>query len=377
MPSEKTDIVSTNTRSKTISNESFPRTISTRKQKHIDVCMDEELYFVEGNHTSGFSQVHFIHSAFPEMKFDDISTEIKFLGTTIRLPLFISCMTGGSDDGFNANRELAKAAQSCGIPIGLGSIRVLFDHPERIDDFSIKSCAPDVPVLANLGAVQIRDIDIKKIKALVKKLEADALVVHLNCGQELFQEGGDRDFRGLFDAIGRAVETMNLPIIVKETGFGIRPRDVKRLIDLGVAYVDLAGAGGTNWILVEQGCQGDDQAAEEFSSWGLATAMLTDASRDISDRILASGGLRNGMDLAKSLALGAYAGGMALPFIRAALETRADGVCLEIENIQKVLQSVMFLTGSRTIEELRQAPLIKSPEFQNYVDTLKQTDRIR
>lgn len=352
-----------------------PSSISQRKQDHIDVCRKGSGHGIEMEAPCGFESLQFIHTALPELSCDEISTEINFLGKSIRFPLFISCMTGGTEEGYRANYELAKAAQEMKLPIGLGSMRVLLTEPDRVKDFSMRKYAPDVPIMGNIGAVQLRDTKLEDIKRLIQQQHLDALVIHLNCGQELFQTSGDRDFRGLKQTISQAVNNFELPIIVKETGFGIRPSLVKELVEMGVAYIDVAGSGGTNWILVEKGShQSKDFAAEEFSSWGNGTAILLGSLHDFPGKILASGGLRSGMDIAKSIALGAVAGGMALPFIRSALEGGAEAVCRQISEFERVLKSVMALTGSKDIIQLRKSPLLKSPTFEHYTSSLKAID---
>lgn len=345
--------------------------ISKRKQDHIDVCRREAPHKIESEISSGFESLKFIHTALPELFLNEISTEIEFLESRIRLPLFISCMTGGTEEGYRANKELAIAAGIMNVPFGLGSMRVLLEHPDRIRDFSFRKYAEDAPIIGNIGAVQLRESSLYPLKDLCERLELNALTIHLNCGQELFQKGGDRDFRGLKTAIKSAIDELKIPMIVKETGFGINPSLINELIEMGAYYVDIAGAGGTNWILVEGAAQGRmDAAAAEFAEWGITTAHLLDASRKFQGKILASGGIRCGMDLAKAIALGAVAGGMALPFIRAALEGGHAAVCKMIEHFEQVLRSVMLLTGCKTTLQLREAPLLKTMAFEKVSSVL-------
>jgi isopentenyl-diphosphate Delta-isomerase len=203
--------------------------------------------------------------------------------------------------------------------------------------------------------VQLRDTKAERLDDIVERIRADALVVHINPGQELFQDDGDSDFRGLKSALAAFIARAPYPVIVKETGFGLGPEDSRFLLDAGAAYVDLAGSGGTNWIAVE-GYRGDEEdtaASREFDRWGYRTAPLLAASPVESGRILASGGLRGGMDLAKALALGAHAAGMALPLARAASEGGSEGAVRFVRRLERVLRSVMLLTGSRTLSELR------------------------
>lgn len=342
------------------------KSITHRKQDHIDVCREGSGHTIETETEIGFRSVQFVHNALPELSCDEVSTEIQFLGKAIRLPLFISCMTGGTAEGYQANQFLAEAAQFMGIPLGLGSMRVLLTHPEKTPEFSMRAIAPTIPILGNMGAVQMRDESLENIKKLIVQLELDALVIHLNCGQELFQNSGDRDFRGLKKAIAKAVSYLEIPLIVKETGFGISPSLAQELIEMGVTYVDVAGSGGTNWILVEKSCNSSmDSVANEFSSWGNSTALLLASMQKFPGKILASGGLRTGMDLAKSIALGALAGGMALPFLRSALEGGPEAVCRKIQEYHDVLRNVMILTGCKTVADLRKITLIKSLAFEH------------
>jgi isopentenyl-diphosphate delta-isomerase len=302
--------------------------------------------------------VHLTHDALAQLCLGDIDSSELFLSRRIRSPLFISCMTGGSEGGFAVNRELARAASAAGIPVGMGSIRVLFEHPELRDHFHLRPLAREVPIMANLGIVQVRDREQREIVELVRRLEADCLVVHLNPAQELFQPGGDRDFRGTREALGRLCASAPFPVIVKETGFGIHPKLVLELLGLGVAYVDLAGAGGTNWVSVE--ARGGEPAAaeeaEEFRSWGLPTGLLLaslEPSAEASGRLLASGGIRSGMDVARCLALGAHLVGMALPLARAVVRGGAEEVLRYLERVERTLRRVMLLTGSRDLVALR------------------------
>ena len=301
-----------------------------------------------------------------------VDPRVEFLGHEIPYPFFISCMTGGSEKGFFANRELARAAQATRLPVGMGSIRILFEHPELAPHFRLKEIAPDVPVLANIGGVQVRDESHGRLFEWVKRLEVDALVVHLNPGQELFQPEGDRDFKGIEAAVGRLCEGSPVPVIVKETGFGIRPASAARLLDLGVAFVDLAGSGGTNWVTVEayRIPESERGAAEELRDWGLPTALLLcamEASQrgaGVADsRVLASGGVRTGLDIAKSVALGARLAGLALPFIREVVAGGAEAVVRRIEQLETVIRAVMVLTGSWVLDDLRAGKTWLEPGF--------------
>ncbi len=350
----------------------MPPGASERKEKHLAICVNPSRFQVEGS-GAGFSGVRFVHEALPETADEQIDTSVSFLGVRLSTPFFISCMTGGSEGGFRANRTLAAAAQELGVPVGVGSMRVLLSQPDLFSHFHLKPLAPDVPVLANIGAVQVRDSDRGAILGMVQRLEAQALVVHLNPGQELFQEDGDRDFRGVKEALYRLFDESPLPVIVKETGFGIAPDLARDLLAAGAAYVDLAGSGGTNWIAVESYRLPPDEAeaAREFDQWGLPTALLLAAFEGRQDRLIASGGIRTGMDAAKSLAMGAEMVGLALPAIRAAVGGGTEAVVKLYRNLQRTLRAVMLLTRSRTLAELRSGKVWLQPSLAQEAEALR------
>lgn len=339
--------------------------IQTRKQSHLDACVGPEAA-ISSAVAAGFDLVRFEHEALPELDLDEVDTTTGFLGTDLALPLMISCMTGGTRQGRHANRELAAAAQACGVAVGLGSMRVGLQNPEVLDHFAVKAEAPDVPVVANLAAAQLRDIDHDRIIEALDRLRVQAIALHLNPGQELFQPHGDRGFRGLEAAIAAFAERCPLPVIVKETGFGISVSTALRLVDAGADYVDVAGAGGTNWVLVEaQRLDGADAAAaRELADWGNPTAAVLAAMRGeprLAGSIIASGGVRCGQDLAKAIALGAEIGAIALPFIKDVVAGGAGRVAQRIRLLGRVLRAVMLLTRSPTVEDLRHARLSVSP----------------
>ncbi|MFW6313372.1 MAG: alpha-hydroxy-acid oxidizing protein, partial [Spirochaetota bacterium] len=224
--------------------------IGERKAQHLEICADAARYQVEGGRTL-LDAVRFVHRSLPELDEGEIDLTTEFLDDTISMPLFISSMTGGSAEGYQVNKILAQVAQAAGVPVGMGSIRILYRKPEVIDHFMLKRIAPDVPVFANIGGVQLIDPDQRHLVELIRRLEVDAIAVHLNPGQELAQPEGDRSFRGVLDGIARLCELAPVPIIVKETGFGIGRAEALRLTDRGVRYVDVAGSGGTNWVTVE------------------------------------------------------------------------------------------------------------------------------
>ena len=352
--------------------------IGRRKEHHLDICLDEQRYPDPALRGTSLDQVQLLHQALPELDSAGVDTAQPFLRARLRLPLMISCMTGGSGRGRSANRALAAAAQRTGIAVGVGSIRPLLQDAATFADFHVKPLAPDVPVLANLGAVQLRDLDGGTLRRILQRLEVQGLVVHLNAGQELFQPDGDRDFRGLLGAIERAVGECGHPVLVKETGFGIRPRLVRHLLGRGVRYVDLAGAGGTNWVQVEGRRRpgGAAASAETFADWGLPTGVLLALLGDVAGNVIASGGLRHGVHLAKAVAMGAACGAMALPFIRAVMAQGSDGALALIDRIEHELRTAMTLCGAGSLAELRRVPLLQSASFRHQVAELRRAESL-
>ena len=417
-----------------------PQTLSRRKNQHLEICSDPERFAVEGGDTR-LDQVRFIHHSLPEIDESQLDTSVEFLGKRLGLPLFISAMTGGSEAGFKANKDLARLAQAEKLAVGMGSIRILFSKPELINHFSFKQWAPDVPVVANLGAVQVRDMTHGQINEMLKRLEVDALAIHLNPAQELIQAEGDRDFRGILEAIKRFCQTSPVPVVVKETGCGINPAETARLLKAGVAFVNVAGSGGTNWASVEAWRNQEFASAKtknapsflaswEFHNWGNPTGLILAALRRLDDagrfgnpsakamglppaldgkhlnpalgpgesfsaariaslekrgkkdpprpssegmlngRILASGGVRTGMDLVACLILGARAAGMALPFIRAIQHGGVEAAQAQVANLRAVLRRVMVLSDCTTIGQLRASPYLLSPEFDREIQDL-------
>lgn len=350
--------------------------VQDRKERHLTVCLDRPEAVTAGREND-FRKIRFCHRALPETDARGIRLKVSFLGYDLSFPFFISPMTGGSPEGLHLNVLLAEAANTCRVPFCCGSIRPFLERKSPARDFFFKPLLPDVPFILNIGAVQIRELGDEQLGEAVKMLEADALGVHLNSGQELMQKGGDRDFSGLLKTIERIGKKISpRPLIVKETGFGILPREGKKLLEAGAAYLDVAGAGGTNWILVEalRGRAGEGESGEafreSFADWGWSTAALLGAYREIplfQGRVLASGGLRNGMDLAKSLALGARLGGMALPVIRKVHRDGKEAVIRTLREYRKILGMTLVLSGKKTPEEFRKTSLFLEPALREKI----------
>ncbi len=330
--------------------------IEERKQDHIRLCLEED---VQSQTTrTGFSRYHFLHQALPEIDFAEVSTETVFLGRRVAAPLLISSMTGGPELGRTINRNLALAAQRTNVPMALGSQRIILEHPESLESFRVRDIAPDVLLVGNVGAVQLNyGVDVAALKRLKDAVGANAMYLHLNPLQEVIQPEGDTNFKGLYDKIAAVCRELGVPVLIKEVGNGIAPDTARRMAEAGVAAIDVSGAGGTSWSRIE-GKRSPDVLArtmgETFGDWGLPTAEALRLCRAELPAmpLVASGGIRSGVDMAKALVLGADMTALAIPFLEAATES-AEAVQLVLERLITELKIAMFCLGCRTIEELK------------------------
>ncbi len=333
--------------------------IGSRKADHIRINLEED---VLSGITTGLERYRFIHQALPELNLDDIDLSLKVFKRTLRAPILISSMTGGTPEAGAINQILATAAQETGIAMGLGSQRAALEHPELAATFQVRQTAPDVLLFANLGAVQLNyGYGIEHCQQAVDMIEADALILHLNALQEAVQTEGQTRFAGLLEKIERVCKALPVPVIAKEVGWGFSQEAARLLANAGVAAIDVAGAGGTSWSQVEMYRAVEESQARlaaAFIDWGIPTAEsilnIREAAPDLT--IFASGGLRNGIDIAKSVALGAALGGMASPFLKAASRS-LDETIQTINEIRRQIQVCMFACGCQNLSQLRQAPL--------------------
>jgi isopentenyl-diphosphate delta-isomerase len=327
---------------------------ASRKDDHLRINLENE---VKSSLTNGFEAYRFLHQALPEIDLDEVDISLSLFNKRLRAPLLISSMTGGTQKAAHFNQLLARAAQEFGLAIGVGSQRAALEDPSLEDTFRItRQEAPDALLFANLGAVQLNmGYGISECQRAVDMLAADALILHLNPLQEALQPEGDTNFRGLLRRIEEICTKLPVPVIAKEVGWGIGAAAAKQLLDAGVAAIDVAGAGGTSWSQVEMYRQPDPQRAQmisHFQDWGIPTAQcLVEIKQNIPNAcVFASGGLQNGIDLAKSLALGATLGGIAGPLLRAANEGY-DQLGKTITLILEELRICMFATGKKTLVE--------------------------
>ena len=339
-----------------------PSTTATRKGDHVRISVEED---VEGKGVAnGFEAYRLVHCALPEFDFDRIETSASFFGRRLNAPLLISCMTGGTPQAREINRTLATVAQEHRLAMGLGSARVLLEDAQLADTFAVRDIAPDVLLFANLGAVQLnRGYDADSCRRVVEMLGADALALHLNALQEALQPEGDTCFGGLLKRIETLCKSLDVPVIVKEVGWGIDPQIARALVESGVAGIDVAGAGGTSWSEVERHRNSTPwgaAAAAAFSGWGIPTAEALCAVQRVrgSAVLIASGGIRTGLEVVKALALGADLVGIAAPFLRAAARGPQAASDLAREHVA-VLRTAMFALGERTLPDLRRTARIR------------------
>jgi isopentenyl-diphosphate delta-isomerase len=336
--------------------------IVERKLSHLDLCARSD---VESRGSTLFDQVRLLHEALPELSCDEIDPSLELMGRWLQAPILISGMTGGAPRARELNRALATGAQKFGLGMGVGSQRAMLLHPELISTYQVRDVAPDILLLANIGAVQARESGPARIAELVQAIGADALCVHLNSAQELVQDEGDRDFRGCLKAIGELVSALPTPIVVKETGCGLAPATLERLRDIGVCWVDVSGAGGTTWTGVEslRGSRRQRMLGRELREWGVPTAASLVYAQRAGFQAIASGGIRGALDAVRALALGAEAVSLALPFLRAHAERGEQGVFETAEGLCEGVRALMLLTGARRVTELRRVPRVIGPEL--------------
>lgn len=339
-----------------------------RKDSHLDLCAKEDVEPLHGG--TLLDQVQLVHDALPDLSEDDLDLSTPFLGKTLRAPILITGITGGTPRGAEVNRALAATAERFGVAFGVGSQRAMLERPEAAETFAVREVAPTIPLLGNIGLGQVVSLGIDRARYLIDAIGADGLAVHLNVAQELAQREGDRDFRGGTQAITRLAEALGPRLLVKETGCGIGPAVCQRLVDAGVRTLDVSGAGGTSWVKVEllrRGWPG----AEPFAPWGIPTAAaILGARRRVGGRakLIASGGIRDGLQAAKALALGADVVGFALPIFRA---SQQGDPAAALEAILGGLRMAMLLTGCRTVAELRDRPKVIGGALKDWMEAFE------
>lgn len=329
--------------------------ITQRKQDHIDLILSDQL--VERNQ-SGFDQIQLSHRGLPECDRDEVDSRTTFLGKKLTFPFLISSMTGGASDNLHIiNQNLARAAESCQVAMAVGSQRAMISDISAKKSFQLRQYAPTIPLIANMGAVQLNyDFGLEEAQQMVETLDADALFLHLNPLQEVIQPEGDTRFGHLLEKIAQLVEDLSVPVILKEVGCGLSAQDIERGIDAGVTWFDVAGRGGTSWSRIESHRAQNDRAkslGEVFQDWGLTTPQALRQARPFQKQahFIASGGIRNGIDMTKSVIMGGQICGVAAPLLKPAMDSTT--ACIEkIEQFKQEFQTAQFLLGTPKLANL-------------------------
>jgi isopentenyl-diphosphate delta-isomerase len=337
-----------------------------RKLTHLRASLEGDVSFP--HLTTGLDKYRFLHRALPELNWADVDLGCTFLGHSLRAPILISSMTGGAEASgdlspHEINLRLARAAQQFGLALGVGSQRSALEYPQLAHTYQVRHVAPDILLLANLGAVQLNyGYGVAECLRVVEMIEADGLILHLNPLQEYFQPRGNLNFSGLLGKIETLCNALAVPVVAKEVGWGMSASVSTDLIRAGVSAIDVAGAGGTSWIEVEGQLTTDPvrrRVAATFADWGIPTAEALIAVREALPQtpLIASGGIRSGLDVAKSVALGADMAGIAGPMLWSAYDspTQLDSL---VERVLQELRLSMFATGSATLAQLRRPGLL-------------------
>lgn len=353
--------------------------ISQRKADHIDLCATGDVGFKAK--TPLFEAVELVHDAVPELTLDEIDPSIELFGKKLSAPIVIAAMTGGTEKARAINLELARIADEEGYGFGLGSQRAMLDASAGRDPtYDVRKVAPNVLLLGNIGAVQARASGRAALEDLIGRVRADALCVHLNPAMEIVQPGGDRDFRGVLDVLGELNDDLSVPVIAKETGCGIGPRAALKIAKTGVRHLDVSGAGGTSWVAVEMmRAQGEAKhLGTMLRDWGVPTAasvLVAAAARPKFSTIIATGGVANGIDIAKAITLGAHAGGIARPVLQALTEGGPEGARAFLARVKAEIVSAMLLVGAKTLRDLGRADTLLGSELLSWAELARRTQK--
>lgn len=340
--------------------------ISSRKLDHLELCATDAVAFRE--RTTLFEHVRFVHDALPDLALDEIDTSVTVMGKKLRAPILVAGMTGGHERATQVNRALARIAETRGYAFGLGSQRAMFVDPKKAETYRVRDVAPNVLLLGNVGVVQAGQMTTAEVESLVREVGADALCLHMNPAQELVQPGGDRDFRGGLETFRRLAGELSVPVVAKETGAGIGAPTARRLAQVGVRFADTSGAGGTSWVGVETlRAQGKArELGEALWDWGIPTAASVIHCVGAGLTTFATGGISSGLDVARAVALGASAAGIARAALMAFTEGGDEGANAFFERVENELRAVMLLVGAKNVRALREAPRMITGELREW-----------
>ena len=334
-----------------------------RKAEHIRICLERQ---VTNGVKPGFEQVMIVHKALPELNYSDVDASCVFLGKKLKAPILITGMTGGCEEAKRINRNLAEAAERCGVAFGLGSQRAMIEKPELSDTYYVRDVAPTTLIIGNIGLIQFTLGYGEKQMEAARSIGLDALALHLNPLQEMCQPEGDKQWKGCYAALKEACAASKIPIMVKETGAGISAETARLIEGAGAGAIDVSGCGGTNFALVESHRDGGNGST--FHDWGIPTiCSLMEVRRAVSVPLVCSGGVKSGLDVAKAVTLGANLAGLARPLLRPATES-ADAVEKKLEQIIDELKAAMLLSGSRNLDAMRNVKYVLTGTVKDWAD---------
>jgi len=337
-----------------------------RKADHLDLCATDQVAFQ--SKTTLFEDVQLVHNALPEIHRDEVDLSTKLVGKTLDAPLVIAAMTGGLARADEVNKDLAQVADDLGLAFGFGSMRPLLEEGVTAG-YMVRDVAPNAVLFANLGIVQAAGAKVDDIARMVDTTGCDAICIHLNPAMEVIQPGGDRDFRGGLKTLTQLVQRLDVPVIAKETGCGLSRGVGQRLVDAGIRTVDVSGAGGTSWVGVEtlRARALSKRLGELYWDWGIPTAASVLQLDGLGLEIIATGGVNHGLDIAKALTLGATAGGMARPLLKAWNEGGQQGAHAAAVEVLEEVRIACLLTGSASPHDMRNRPRILGPAIRQWV----------
>ncbi len=333
-----------------------------RKQEHIRICLENE---VEAGDPL-FDEITLVHQALPELNLAEVDTSQMFLGKRLEFPLLIAAMTGGCQEAKEINKILADIASRKGLAFGVGSQRAMIENPALTDTFEVRDVALNIPLMGNIGITALKQYPLSKIHKAVHSIQADALCVHINPAQELFQNEGNTDFSVCLAFLDSLCREADYPIIAKEVGNGISRESAQHLKSCGITAIDVGGMGGTSWVLVDSIHSGKDST--RFRSWGIPTAISILETRNVGIPLIATGGVRNGVQIAKAVLLGADLCGIALPFLKILNKDGKEGVERYIDTLKREFCFSLFLTGSSDIKTFRERGFVLGRRIRDWIE---------
>jgi isopentenyl-diphosphate delta-isomerase len=334
-----------------------------RKTEHLHIACSENVQFREkttGLEKIGFKGMDLEYKTLPEINKKEIDLKTSFLGKKFSAPIMVEAITGGCEEARQINRDIAAACEELGLGMGLGSMRAMIENPAMKETYFVRDVAPSIFVAGNIGAAQLLNYPIEKIEKALCAIQADALAIHLNAAQEALQKEGDTNFKGVISAIEKISAKLSKPVFVKEVGHGIGFSVAKKLAKTKIMAIDVAGAGGTSWTGIDS-LRGNKEIGETFWDYGIATAeSIVECRRAFKKKIIASGGIRTGLDAAKAIALGADLCGIALPVLKAQQAEGKQGVKKYLEKIIEELKIAMFLSGVKNLKQLKKVKITRN-----------------